>query len=264
MFVVFFFLESPLDKAIFYQWQRNDIFFIQTKACEEVERKVEIQSPVIVTGHSGSGKSAIIQHIALKYRERGWSVKPIKGVEDLVNAFPSIESDEKKICVLNDPIGKESFDEIAFTTWSRYEEALPYYLKKMKVLISCRRYILSDSRLKGPFKDKLAIVDVNNDQHKLSHEEKRQIFEIYKVDLDFTKEESYKILHNEVYFPLLCKLYSSKKECHDKGVLFFKEPVIVLEEEIRGFRNARKESYCSLILLVLFNNDLCIQKILEI
>lgn len=50
-----------------------------------------------MTGHSGSGKSAIIQHIALKYRERGWSVKPIKGVEDIVNAFPSNETDEKKL-----------------------------------------------------------------------------------------------------------------------------------------------------------------------
>lgn len=95
-----FFSESPLDKAIFDQWQQNDIFFIQTKACEEVERKIKIQSPVLVTGHSGSGKSAIIQHIALKYRKRGWSVKPIKGVEDIVNAFQSNETNEKKYLYL--------------------------------------------------------------------------------------------------------------------------------------------------------------------
>lgn len=216
-----------------------------------------------MTGHSGSGKSAIIQHIALKYRERGWSVKPIKGVEDIVNAFPSNEIDEKKLFVLNDPIGKESFDELAFRAWSRYQEALPYYFKKSRVLISCRRYILLDSRLKGPLKDKKARVDVNDDQFKFSKEEKRQIFEIYKVNLDFTEEESDEILQIEAYFPLLCKLYSSKKECHDKGVLFFKEPVIVLEDEIRGFRNARTENYCSLILLVFFNNDLCIKSLLE-
>lgn len=216
-----------------------------------------------MTGHSGSGKSAIIQHIALKYRERGWSVKPIQGVKDIVNAFQSNETNEKKVFVLNDPIGKESFDELAFGAWSRYQEALSYYFEKSKVLISCRRYILLDSRLRGPLKDKNARVDVNDDQFKFSKEEKRQIFELYKVDLDFTEEESDEILQIEAYFPLLCKLYSSKKICHDKGVLFFKEPVIVLEDEIRGFRNARTENYCSLILLVFFNNDLCIKSLLE-
>lgn len=34
--------ESPLDKAIFDQWQQNDIFFIQTKACEESKSRARL------------------------------------------------------------------------------------------------------------------------------------------------------------------------------------------------------------------------------
>nr|XP_034308616.1 ankyrin repeat, PH and SEC7 domain containing protein secG-like isoform X2 [Crassostrea gigas] len=46
-----------------------------------------------------------------------------------------------------------------------------------------------------------------------------------------------------------------------EGLIFFKEPDVVLAEEIRGLRNTSKEKYCALILLILFNNDLRIEDI---
>ncbi|XP_065924563.1 uncharacterized protein [Magallana gigas] len=70
--------ESRIEKAIFDQWKQDEVCFILTKACEEVEKLFKSRSLVIVAGHSGSGKSAIIQHIALKYREQGWTVKRVK------------------------------------------------------------------------------------------------------------------------------------------------------------------------------------------
>lgn len=45
-----------------------------------------------------------------------------------------------------------------------------------------------------------------------------------------------------------------------KGLTFFKEPDVVLAQEIRGLRNTTKETYCALILLILFNNDLRIDE----
>ncbi|XP_052703942.1 uncharacterized protein LOC128180116 isoform X2 [Crassostrea angulata] len=70
--------ESRIEKAIFDQWKQDEVCFILTKACEEVEKLIINRNLVIVAGHSGSGKSAIIQHIALKYREQGWTVKRVK------------------------------------------------------------------------------------------------------------------------------------------------------------------------------------------
>uniref|UniRef100_A0A8W8P0M8 Novel STAND NTPase 3 domain-containing protein n=1 Tax=Magallana gigas TaxID=29159 RepID=A0A8W8P0M8_MAGGI len=67
--------ESQIYEAIFEQWKKEDSCFISTKASKKVEKYIKSENLVIVAGHSGSGKSAIIQHTALKYREQGWTVK---------------------------------------------------------------------------------------------------------------------------------------------------------------------------------------------
>lgn len=188
MYVFFFFVRIISRQIHIWSMEAKRHLFIQTKAFKEVEKNAITKSPVIVTGHSGPGKSAIIQHITLKYWKRGWRVKPIKVVEDIVNAFSSKETYEPMLFVLNDPIGKGSFNELAFNTWIKYEEVLSNCFQKAKVLISCKRYILFDCRLKGLLKEMSAIVDVNDEHTKLSLEEKRQIFERYKVGFNFTKE----------------------------------------------------------------------------
>uniref|UniRef100_K1PUI2 Uncharacterized protein n=1 Tax=Magallana gigas TaxID=29159 RepID=K1PUI2_MAGGI len=66
--------ESRIEKAIFDQWEQDEVCFISTKVCNEVKKIIKSRNMVVVAGHSGSGKSAIIQHIALKYREQGWTV----------------------------------------------------------------------------------------------------------------------------------------------------------------------------------------------
>lgn len=71
------------------------------------------------------------------------------------------------------------------------------------------------------------------------------------------------ILKTETYFPLLCKIYFSKNinKNRKEKLRFFKAPVALFEEEIRHFRKSDKDKYCALVLLVLFNNDLCIEDI---
>uniref|UniRef100_A0A8W8J8K4 C1q domain-containing protein n=1 Tax=Magallana gigas TaxID=29159 RepID=A0A8W8J8K4_MAGGI len=69
--------ESRSEKAVFDQWEEDDSYFVSTKACEEVENRIKSKNLVVVAGHSGSGKSAIIQHIALKYKKQGWTVERV-------------------------------------------------------------------------------------------------------------------------------------------------------------------------------------------
>lgn len=139
---------SPTEKGMFNQWKQDDFFFISTKACKEVEKNIESRNLVIVTGHSGSGKSAIIQHIALKYREQGWAVKRVKKVEDILDIYSSNRFQEyKTICIFNDPFGRESFDELLNNSWQTYEEELKLYLQTAKLIMSCRNHIISDTRL---------------------------------------------------------------------------------------------------------------------
>nr|XP_034330309.1 uncharacterized protein LOC117690361 isoform X1 [Crassostrea gigas] len=240
---------------IFEEWQEEDKFFVPTKASAQVENKTKHQLLVTVAGKSGSGKSAIIHHIALKYREMGWAVTPVMSVKRFFMVWPAIN---KTLVVINDPIGKESFDELLYNSWQRCEEVLTSNLKEVKFLMTCRKNVLDHSRVKGIISDKSNIVDIDCDQYKLTDDEKRQILNRYTSNMNLSEKECAEIIETEFYFPLLCKLYSSKNKCQIKGVRFFREPSICLIEEISGYRQTIKEKYCALFLLTLFNNGLCI------
>lgn len=255
-------VETPVDRAMFAQWERDNFLFIFTKACEEVEKITKSKNFVIVTGHSGSGKSAIIKHIALKYRNQGWIIKLVNKVTDIINIMNEILLNEvfknKTLFVVEDPIGVEAFDEIAFYSWRKYEEQLRVCLNTAKLLMSCRTYVMKDGRIKGFFITNSTIIDINNVELKLAEHEKRKILNIHTSRMNLSEEDVTKIVNTDMYFPLLCKLYSSNIKTENDALKFFKEPVAVLEKEIKYFRQSCKEKYCALILLVLFNNDLCV------
>lgn len=80
--------------------------------------------------------------------------------------------------------------------------------------------------------------------------------------MNLPEEECVEILKIERYFPLLCKLYSSKIKFQNIGLRFFKNPVTDLEKEINEYRQNKIEKYCALFLLVLFNNDLTVSSLL--
>lgn len=252
---------------MFEQWEQDNDSFIFTKACEKVEKVTESKNLVIVTGHSGSGKSAIIKHISLKYRKQGWIIKLVNEVTDVINIMNEISLKgvlkHKTLFVVEDPLGVESFDEIAFYSWRKYEEQLRVCLNAAKLLMSCRTYVMKDGRLKGIFITNSTIIDISDDELKLTEHEKRQILNVHTSRMTFSEEVVTEIVNTDMYFPLLCKLYSSNIRTERDGLKFFKEPVAVLENEIRYFRQACKEKYCALILLVLFNNDLCVNDLRE-
>lgn len=210
----FLLLESHLDQAIFKQWEQENKRFIPSNACKEVEKKTEDKNLVIV-GQSGSGKTAIIQHVALKYMEKRWIVKPVKDIEDFATVLLNGNDFKNTLFVFNDPLGKESLDEILYEKWQRYAKALSANLKNAKLLMSCRKHIFSDKKVKGLFCDVLDIVldivDIDIEQNKLNKDEKRNILKSYNIDEKLSEEDCAEIVEIEDYFPLLCKLYSKKK-----------------------------------------------------
>eukprot|EP00105_Crassostrea_gigas_P038184 XP_019922332.1 PREDICTED: uncharacterized protein LOC109618629 [Crassostrea gigas] len=256
--------EPQIEKAIFGQWEQEDDFFIPTKAFKEVEKHIKSSNLVIVTGHSGSGKSAIIQHIALKHKKQGWTVRRIQKIDDIRKEYSSGQfQKDKTIFILNDPFGNESFDEILNNSWKTCEEELKLYIKTAKLMMSCRTHIINDGRLAHYLVNQSHIINIDDDKYKLSVNEKRQILTKYTSAMNLSEKDRNEIVKVEMHFPLLCKLYSSKKEYTNKGIGFFTEPVEVLREEIKGFRQNDKGKYCALALLVLFNNDLCVSDLFK-
>lgn len=265
-------------------WEQDMKIFVQTRACEEVEKKIEAQNLVIVTGHSGSGKSAIIHYIALKYKKQGWTVKPVNEVKAFSDAYLSKNSESKILFVIDDPFGAESFNEKLYISWANIEcyikrndetfekeesksnnsdDEIISSDKSFKIIMSSRKFDVHVSTVKGLLHDESSIVDITGPQWKLNYGEKREMFKQYTSNMIVPDEECEQIIKTEAYFPLLCKLYATNVINHKEGALFFEKPVEVLQKEIRSYRRKEKEKYCSLVLLAMFNNKLNIEKLIE-
>ncbi|XP_065924577.1 uncharacterized protein [Magallana gigas] len=258
-------MESTLERDTFKQWQDDIVLFVSTRACKEVENKVKSQNLVIVAGHSGYGKSTIIKHIALEYRRQDWVVKLVTGVTEIINVYSSnLFLENKTIFILEDPIGKEALDEIAISSWRIHEEQLKICLKNVKLLICCRKNVLSNYREKGLLKDKSNVVDINSDQLKLNSQEKISIWSSHASNKGCLHFEILQGLFQiDAYFPLLCKTFFDNEKYQKMGLRFFKEVDLVIEDEIRNLQKTCKEKYCALVLLVLYNNVMCITDIPE-
>lgn len=60
-------------------------------------------------------------------------------------------------------IGKELFDELVYNVWENYKDMFRNVMKNGWIFLFCRKYILSDNRIIGIFKEKFNIVDINDD-----------------------------------------------------------------------------------------------------
>lgn len=212
----------------------------------------------MVTGHSGSGKSAIVQHIALKYRVEGWTIKPVDTVEEIKKDYESGHFTEgKTIFVLNDSFGKHNFDEIEYQKWVKLEQTIALFLKKVKLFLTCRKSVFKDSELSRNFEER-SVVSIDEDELRLSREEKQQILEKYSIGGSNREEKANEILEIDTYFPLLCKLYASQQYRDGNTFILFREPVQFFKKEIESYRKDDKKKYCALACLVFFNNKLCL------
>lgn len=140
-------------------------------------------------------------------------------MQEILELNSSVQN--KTIFVLQDPIGKESLDELVYNAWENHKDTLRNVMKNGRILLSCRKYILSDNRITGIFKEKSNIVDINDDQFKLSNEEKEKIWNIHSCNKKLSNEEFAKIIDVNEYFPLLCKLFTSKRTPCGEIVSFF-------------------------------------------
>ncbi|XP_078328666.1 uncharacterized protein LOC111112983 [Crassostrea virginica] len=261
--------ETDSEKSMFRHWLEDDAFFILTRAAKKVDKLIKTNNLVIVTGHSGSGKSAIIQHIALQYRSQGWIIKPVYSFQEIHDAYRSRNFEKGLyIFVFNDPIGKESYDEMSYNEWIRYREILDLLIKDAKLLLTCRRSIFFDPRAKGFFEQnldeeevseqKLIKIDINDNNYKLSTDEKKTMFKKHMPAAKPTKHDLDQICEIDMYFPLLCK-WCRCKQMQTKNILnVFKEPVKFLKTEIETYKDKNKELYCGLVCLILSKNELCL------
>ncbi|XP_062618728.1 uncharacterized protein LOC134280330 [Saccostrea cucullata] len=193
-----------LNEAIIANWKMENKTFVPTLATKAVEEKLQNQNFVIVVGNSGSGKTATIQHIALKYQRQGWDIVPIDEVREIKEMCSRFFT--RRLFIMNDPIGKEKLDEISKHSWESLENTIEICLEKSKMLISCRRCVIKDNVLQGLFREQSNIVEIDSGSNVLTDEEKVLIIKQYVKEGDLSKNDIDEIIKTDAYFPLLCKL----------------------------------------------------------
>nr|XP_022301168.1 uncharacterized protein LOC111109381 [Crassostrea virginica] len=248
--------ESEFEKDVFEDWQNEDKMFVPTKASKEVGKMIKHKRLVIVAGHSGCGKTAIVQHIALMYRRHGWLIKPVDTVQEIKDAYISEKyKKDKTMFVFNDPIGKEAISEVLYTEWKKYEQTLTRFLTSVKIVLTCRKCIVFDTRVKGLFEERSNIVVIDDDKNKLSDSEKCQILQNFTNHKGISKETIKEILKVETYFPLLCKMFARNWIHSTNELRFFTEPTEFFQKEIEIYKESDRVKYCGLVCLVVFNNN---------
>lgn len=192
-------------------------------------------------------------------------VKTINSIEKIEAPHSAEDFTEiKTLFVLNDPIGKEFLDDVAYSTWRTFEQSLTQFLKKVKLLVTCRNSILQDNKVTKltHFQDSSNVINVDSGPFESNEHEKRKIFEKHNSKRQITKEDISNIVQTKTYFPLLCKLFS-KTEDSINHLLFFREPKKVLQNEIENLKVSNKEKYCGLVCLALYRNKLCSKELTE-
>ncbi|VDI37611.1 CDK inhibitor PHO81 [Mytilus galloprovincialis] len=237
------------------QWKEDDQQFVSTEAEKHVMQKVLTQSSITLVGNSGTGKSFLSKHIALKMIEDGYTVIPCSKPEDIEKWF---KHGRKTVFVFDDVCGRYTLNQQIYTEWKQRLDHTTSLLKDKccKILSTCRLEVFKDEQFSNLSIFKMCSINLSSQELKLTDAEKIALAEMYfKESIDEVKELSDKY----DFFPLLCSLYNKQKMKNVSIRSFFSNPFDVFQDQIVQMyeeSEAGKMQYCSLVLCVMFNNTL--------
>ncbi|XP_052079120.1 uncharacterized protein LOC127717492 [Mytilus californianus] len=242
-------------------WIKDDESFYETPGSELVYDKMKDCSCIMVTSNSGLGKTAIIRHIALKFKHEGFEIVPVESPEDIIK----YKTNEKHIFLIDDVLGKYNLSPTLLDIWEKINEKLITYFENTgigskKLLCTLRLQIALHTRFKkaSTILNK-EVINLECEPYVLSKEEKQNILlkHLRRSNLEgtFEKDEVDIMCETNNAFPLLCKLVSNNEERFKKRITFFRQPLPLLKEELNKMSNENKQLYCILVLCMLFNGS---------
>lgn len=221
---------------------------VETPTMVKVEAKILENNAVVVKGHTGSGKSSTIRHVAIQLQnEKGFQIIPADSANQVKQNHDSIR---KQVFVLDDIFGKSCTIQSSVAKWQSSSKDIAKLLNEnTKILIACNSNILDNFREQKIFlfdKTEDTVVDLNSkEEGSLSNDQRKKIADIYLGENKYDEE----ILTTETeYFPLLCQMYASNSLKKGNMKLFF-------EMNICNHIYNDKTTCAVLCLFVIFNNE---------
>ncbi|XP_076105867.1 uncharacterized protein LOC143074202 [Mytilus galloprovincialis] len=230
-------------------WTEDDKMFIETNGAKSVLKCIKENGCVVVTGSSGTGKSSLMRHVALRMQEEGYVILPVTNPEKIIKWYnPS----KKILFVVDDFCGTYTINPMKLESWKNQMEKIKTLIEKkpVKLIMSCRLQVFKDEKMKSLSFNQSCECNLLSEDNYLSETEKQSIAELYLKSNASKIKEYYDMFD---CFPLLCQLYSKNKNLIMED--FFKNPFTVYKEEIDKLQTEGAHvKYCALALCVMFNN----------
>ncbi|KAJ8316462.1 hypothetical protein KUTeg_006476 [Tegillarca granosa] len=240
------------------EWKKEDSVFVETRACVNVRKAMKEKTFVTVSGNAGSGKSAMIHHLALEYKSKGFDVIPAKDPEDIEKY---LQIDQEQLFVYDDPVGIHCLNKDKFVKWLDLKIESSKMTKKLKVLFSVRRQIVNELDFKNNCNVlNKTVMDIQDDKNKLTLKEKvemiRQHATVRKTDLCVTNSAKDIIEKQEDLFPLACELRIciANSETDDPYVVRL-EPKYVQDFVDRMLSELKKREFKNVFMNKCWSND---------
>ena len=221
----------------------------------------------LITGKPGDGKSSMTAHLLLKYQNKGFDPVIVTNAQDwkaMVKGKTDEKNTEKQFVMIDDMFGSMSVDERKVNEWVSMIEIMQRVVSERKgnlvVICTSRAHVFNDvkSKLKKfTCFQCTSFVDLTEEKHCLSTEEKQQIWTTYAEEHNVTSEPPSCVNTRVISphgFPHCVELFCSNHFLREQGTVFFENPMEYVCREIQNFKENDKIKYC-LLLLILFNKN---------
>ncbi|VDH97050.1 Hypothetical predicted protein [Mytilus galloprovincialis] len=185
------------------QWQKNDEYFVETRAAKHVLKCIQKNSCVTITASSGVGKTATLQHVVLKMAEEGYDVLLVTNPHNIIEFY---NPNQKTLFVIDNFCGTYSINQSDLNNWEPVMMRIEGLIHKslIKIIVACRIQVYKDNKFEALSIFKTNVCNLLSEDLCLSQAEKESIAEIY---LETEASEIIQYSHLYECFPLLCKLY---------------------------------------------------------
>lgn len=228
-------------------WEKQDSRFLEGSAADKIVRALECKSYVIVTGNMSSGKTALVRHVALKFKKnKKINIIPCSSFEDV---FLHYKESSLQLCILEDIFGKFAIQMENVRQFAEKESKLYYMLKKgsMKLLATCRTEICNECN--------------NHISSKLFKYHVRDLYTVYSTA---NKEVIASIYFNKNDFGYLKGLFQQNDYCSEKMSIYktfditkFLESVYdMFCKEWDSLKSQDPYKYCMLLMCVIYNSTI--------
>ena len=247
--VPFFFVDR--SERIFSKTKNEDVRWNTTSVFEKSRKALENNSIVILKGRKGTGKTTLAIHLASDYINRKYKL----AILDRQNAYmlTSLQkSNDKYIIILEewfDPHWTETNEQPTNTHSINTTD----FKNEVKIIITVTKLETNDiekMRLTGVLcEDNLTNLDEGS---AFPDEFKKSVLSVHmrKHARELSEKEIERIVSKKTYhgFPLECSLFCSISTNFNLGSKYYRQPSVVLMDEINALRNSASENVCSVVL----------------